>query len=225
MKQNKMNINKTNPAIQIAIVFPLLALMAWGCGSTDSNRPIPWERPESPWRFQALLNEEPVEVEIDTAWIHPGNGIYFIVRLSTPSPFDQSYYNSQFSIMPAIRSIPLDSILVINDIDRLDKFEQLSFHSIISESVIDDVTMTTYRLNPEDTTNYVRFTKLEVDEGERYRAIIAGEYEAVYYCDPEWVDTPKGSFRQLPDTVRITHGRFETVLLDWDDYDYWKEQY
>src|SRR5690625_2350412 len=149
MKQNKMNIN---PAIRITMALPLLALMVWGCGSTDGHRPIPWERPESPWRFQALLNEEPVEVEIDTAWIHPGNGIYFIVRLSTPSPFDQSYYNSQFSIIPAIRSILLDSILVINDIDRLDKFEQLSFHSIISESVIDDVTMTTYRLNPKDTT-------------------------------------------------------------------------
>src|SRR5690625_6038710 len=102
MKQNKMNIN---PAIRITMALPLLALMVWGCGSTDGHRPIPWERPESPWRFQALLNEEPVEVEIDTAWIHPGNGVYFIVRLSTPSPFDLSYYNSQFSIIPAIRSI------------------------------------------------------------------------------------------------------------------------
>src|SRR5690625_6637979 len=112
---------------------------------------------------QALLNAEPLVVEIDNAWIHPVNRIYFIVRVSTPSPFDQSYYNSQFSIMPAIRSIPLDSILVINDIDRLDKFEQLSFHSIISESVIDDVTMTTYRIIPEDTSNYVRFNKLEIE--------------------------------------------------------------
>src|SRR5690625_5959015 len=94
--------------------------------------------------------------------------------------------------MPAIRSILLDSILVINDIGRLDKFEQLSLHSIISESVIDDVTMTTYRLNPEDTTNYVRFTKLEVDEGERYRAIIAGEYEAVYRSEEHTSELQSG---------------------------------
>src|SRR5690625_8027873 len=100
------------------------------------------------------MNDDQVEVEIATALIHPGNGIYFIVRLSTPSPIDQSYYNSQFSIMPAIRSIPLDSILVINDIDRLNKIEQLSFLSIISDSGIDDINMTHYSFNPKYTRHH-----------------------------------------------------------------------
>ena len=31
MKQNKMNINKINPAIRIAMALPLLALMVWSC--------------------------------------------------------------------------------------------------------------------------------------------------------------------------------------------------
>src|SRR5690625_826226 len=212
--------------IVASVLFTAVFLLLISCGTSADNHRSPWERPESPWRFQALLNEEPIDVEADTAWIHPSNGISFMVYLSYPSPLDSSYYRSHFSIWPGIRSVPLDTLLAINDIDRLDKFEQMSFHSVMSESTIDDVVMATYRLSSEDTTNYIRFTRLEEDkESERYRAIIAGEYEAVYYCDPRWVNHPRGSYRQLADTVRITQGRFETVLLDWYDYDYWKEQH
>lgn len=205
--------------IVASVLFTAVFLLLISCGTSADNHRSPWERPESPWRFQALLNEEPIDVEADTAWIHPSNGISFMVYLSSLPDWDRRY-QSHFGIRPAIRTIPLDTLLAINDSDRLDEFEHLYSHTTLHE-IAGDVIMARYRLNPEDTMNYIRFTRLEEDkESARYRAIIAGEYQAVYYLDPPGWDN-----RQLTNTVRITQGRFETVLLDWDDYDYWKEQH
>jgi len=202
------------------LLITVLGFFTQSCDTTDNNRfPI---RPESPWRFEALLNGESINVEADTAWIHPAYGIIFGVHLAHEWP-----YRSEFSIQPGIITVDKDTYILLNDVDRLDEFEWLSSHSILYEAD-DDVIMAWYSLNSQDTTNYIRFTNIEEDDaGTRYRAIIEGEYEAVYYHDPRRDSQIPGlsdAWRRLPDTLRVTQGRFRTVLLDWADYDYWSSQ-
>src|SRR5690625_7873631 len=135
-----------------------------------------------------------------------------MVYLSSLPDWDRRY-QSHFGIRPAIRTIPLDTLLAINDSDRLDEFEHLYSHTTLHE-IGGDVIMARYRLNPEDTMNYIRFTRLEEDkESARYRDIIAGEYKAVYYLDPT-----ECVYRMITSIVQILVGRIATVIVDWDDY-------
>lgn len=203
------------------LLITVLGFFTQNCDTTDNNR-FP-ERAESPWRFEALFNGESINVEADTAWIHPTVGIYFIMHLSTPRDWP---YMGRLALNPALRSVQLDTSYTLNEQDRLDEFEQISTHSILYEAD-DDVVMAWYSLNSQDTTNYIRFTHIDEDAGTRYRAIIEGEYEAVYYHDPRRDSQIPGlsdAWRRLPDTLRVTQGRFRTVLLDWADYDYWSSQ-
>src|SRR5690625_7910834 len=102
-----------------------------------------------------------------------------MVYLSSLPDCDRRY-QSHFGLRPGIRTIPLDSLLAINDSDRLDEFEHLYSHTTL-HGIAGDVIIARYRLNPEDTMNYIRFTRLEEDkESAHYRAIIAVEYQAVY---------------------------------------------
>lgn len=184
MMQNRMRT--TFLALTGALAVSAAALV--GCGATEPT--------DGDTALTFLLNGQRWTSNIETQAIlaKPGLVLFTELRFDDRFPLRQNVgFSVPASEWAGVGTYPIHPRFIGDDL----------YSAYIGESD-GDATLAVYR--PVGTGGRLEVTRYDEATGE-----VEGRFEGVYAVDPNYARIPQ---RELPDTLRVTEGRFRAVIED-----------